>query len=246
MAAEHGTRALSGDLRGRIAPVALAELIGTVIATYDRELTEHRIRAGVADSGVARRDARIAGIVTDIVDRFRVVPPEAGRRQDLGASADAEDSPAGAEAAMLLFRILAREITAALNEDPIEVSVVVMARFMDEVVRSLEADSSEAVRILEYREELDAVALHAHVTPREAAIFQHLVSGAPRLQIAAELHLSPRTVKNYVNTIGKKLGAQGRSALLQRARELQILVLIPVVAVTTTISDVIAAASTLT
>ncbi len=120
-----------------------------------------------------------------------------------------------------------------------------MTRIMSDDSEAFDAMRSAAERHCEHREQLDPAVLRDHMTAREAAIFQMLLEGVPRQQIADELHLSLRTVKNHITGIGKKLGGRGRNALLDRARELQILVVIPVVAVTSTLSDVIATATSL-
>lgn len=50
-----------------------------------------------------------------------------------------------------------------------------------------------------------------HLTPREAEVLDLIVSGRGNAQIAADLFLSPSTVKSYVNDIFAKLDARDRA-----------------------------------
>jgi DNA-binding CsgD family transcriptional regulator len=54
------------------------------------------------------------------------------------------------------------------------------------------------------------------LTPRELQIAGHMVAGRSNREIAAELHLSPETVKGYVGRVLRKLGASNRVDAVSR------------------------------
>lgn len=226
----------------------LDALIERVCQAYTAELVASGSPIATEGSLVPGRNHRIAILVSDVVARFRELPAAPSAPIEpvysavLAAGLEAEESVL---VAMRLHRVLVIETSLALGTDPIEVGAVVMARIMTEASVALDAMRAVAERACQHREQLDPAAVREYMTAREATIFQLLLEGASRQQIADELHLSPRTVKNHVTGIGKKLGGRGRNALLERARELQILVVIPVFAATSALSDVIAAATTL-
>lgn len=232
----------------QVSALELDTLTERVCRAYSAELHASGNRAATDDLLVAGRDLRIGLLVADVVGCFRELPsvppmlPEPLYRTVLTARLDSHDS---VQVGMHLHRALVTEISRALGADPIEVGAVVMARILTLVSEAFDAMRSAAERLCEHREQLDPAAMREHMTSREAAVFQLLMDGASRQHIADELHLSPRTVKNHVTGIGKKLGGRGRTALRERARELQILVAIPVLAATSTLNDVIAAATTL-
>jgi DNA-binding NarL/FixJ family response regulator len=53
-------------------------------------------------------------------------------------------------------------------------------------------------------------------TPRELQIAGHMIAGRSNREIAAELHLSPETVKGYVARVLRKLGASNRVDAVSR------------------------------
>lgn len=55
------------------------------------------------------------------------------------------------------------------------------------------------------------------LTPREAEVLDLIVSGRANAQIAADLFLSPSTVKSYVNDIFAKLDARDRAHAIELA-----------------------------
>jgi DNA-binding NarL/FixJ family response regulator len=58
----------------------------------------------------------------------------------------------------------------------------------------------------------------AGLTRREQDVLSVLAGGGTNTQVAAELHLSERTVAHHVSAILGKLGAPTRTAAVQRAR----------------------------
>lgn len=58
------------------------------------------------------------------------------------------------------------------------------------------------------------------ITPREAAVLRQIAAGHSNKQIAANLHVSPNTVKTHVARLFEKLGARRRTEALRKAREL--------------------------
>ena len=58
------------------------------------------------------------------------------------------------------------------------------------------------------------------LTEREAEILALIAGGATNREIAAELFLSPHTVKEHTSTLYRKLGARNRADAVQRAQRL--------------------------
>jgi DNA-binding NarL/FixJ family response regulator len=56
------------------------------------------------------------------------------------------------------------------------------------------------------------------LTEREARVAELLRDGLDTREIAEELGLSPVTVRRHVSSLGRKVGAQGREALLRTLR----------------------------
>ena len=56
-----------------------------------------------------------------------------------------------------------------------------------------------------------------HLTPREQQVLEGLARGLSAPQIAAELHVSPATVKTHLKTLYEKLGVSDRAAAVAEA-----------------------------
>jgi two-component system response regulator DesR len=61
------------------------------------------------------------------------------------------------------------------------------------------------------------------LTPREQEVLELVATGATNREIAAELHLSPHTVKEHASALYKKLEARNRADAVLRAQRLGIL-----------------------
>jgi LuxR family maltose regulon positive regulatory protein len=61
------------------------------------------------------------------------------------------------------------------------------------------------------------------LSPSELRVLRYLPTNLSRPEIAAELSVSPNTVNAHIRSIYAKLAVQGRSAAVQRARELRLL-----------------------
>ena len=61
------------------------------------------------------------------------------------------------------------------------------------------------------------------ISPRELAVLQALAAGRSNKEIAAELHVSPNTVKTHVARLLAKLDARRRTDAIARARALGLL-----------------------
>jgi LuxR family maltose regulon positive regulatory protein len=61
------------------------------------------------------------------------------------------------------------------------------------------------------------------LSPSETKVLRYLPTNLSRLEIASELSVSVNTVNTHIRNIYAKLGAQDRSAAVQRARELRLL-----------------------
>lgn len=61
------------------------------------------------------------------------------------------------------------------------------------------------------------------ISARELDVLQEIAAGRSNKEIAAQLHVSPNTVKTHVAKLFEKLGAKRRTDAIHRARELGIL-----------------------
>ena len=60
------------------------------------------------------------------------------------------------------------------------------------------------------------------LSERELEVLHELAAGRSNKEIAAQLHVSPNTVKTHVARLFEKLGAKRRTEAIRRARELGI------------------------
>ncbi len=60
------------------------------------------------------------------------------------------------------------------------------------------------------------------ISDRELAVLHELAAGRSNKEIAAQLHVSPNTVKTHVARLYEKLGAKRRTDAVKKARELGI------------------------
>ncbi len=60
------------------------------------------------------------------------------------------------------------------------------------------------------------------ISPRELEVLQSLAAGRSNKEIAAQLQVSPNTVKTHVARLFEKLGAKRRTDAINKARELGI------------------------
>jgi DNA-binding CsgD family transcriptional regulator len=60
------------------------------------------------------------------------------------------------------------------------------------------------------------------ISPRELVVLRELAAGRSNKEIAAQLNVSPNTVKTHVARLFEKLGAKRRTDAINRARELGI------------------------
>jgi DNA-binding NarL/FixJ family response regulator len=75
-----------------------------------------------------------------------------------------------------------------------------------------------AYRIMEHFAVSRTVDDLADLTPREREILRFLADGRTNAAIAAQLHLSPKTVRNHVSSIFAKLHVTGRAEAMLHAR----------------------------
>jgi two-component system response regulator DesR len=61
------------------------------------------------------------------------------------------------------------------------------------------------------------------LSPREREVLELVASGLTNAEIAAQLHLSPNTVKEHASTLYRKLGARNRAEAVLRAQRLGVL-----------------------
>jgi DNA-binding NarL/FixJ family response regulator len=58
------------------------------------------------------------------------------------------------------------------------------------------------------------------LSPREREVLELIASGGTNREVAAELHLSPHTVKDLTSSLYRKLGAKNRADAVRRAERL--------------------------
>jgi LuxR family maltose regulon positive regulatory protein len=68
-----------------------------------------------------------------------------------------------------------------------------------------------------------AAPLGAPIRERELDVLRCVAAGMSQPEVAAQLYLSPNTVKTHVRNLYGKLGVQTRSGALRRARELRLI-----------------------
>lgn len=61
------------------------------------------------------------------------------------------------------------------------------------------------------------------ISPRELTVLERLAAGRSNKEIAAELNISPSTVKTHVARLFEKIGARRRTDAIARARDLGLL-----------------------
>ena len=63
----------------------------------------------------------------------------------------------------------------------------------------------------------------AQLTRRERDVLERVAGGATNREIAAELNLSPHTVKEHTSAVYRKLDVRNRAEAVQRAQRLGLL-----------------------
>ena len=87
----------------------------------------------------------------------------------------------------------------------------------------IEADvtKSQARRVIDYAKSLQASGEERpRLSPREKQVLRTLASGLSYKQVAGELGISIDTVRTYVRSLYRKLGAHSVTEAIARAREL--------------------------
>lgn len=82
-----------------------------------------------------------------------------------------------------------------------------------------EVTATQAERVLAYARQLSALAgRRPHLSRREKQVLAGIACGQSYKQVAADLELSIDTVRTYVRSLYRKLGAHNMSEALARAR----------------------------
>jgi DNA-binding CsgD family transcriptional regulator len=80
-----------------------------------------------------------------------------------------------------------------------------------------------ASRMLRYARALAEPHLRPHLSPREKQLLVRLADGMSYKQIAGDLEISLETVRTYVRSLYRKLGAHSIAEALQTARSLALI-----------------------
>jgi DNA-binding NarL/FixJ family response regulator len=99
-----------------------------------------------------------------------------------------------------------------------EADLIRAVREAAEGKRFLSAPITE-IAIDAYMEQARAGPFDAHetLTPRERGVLQLVAEGKTSPEIAARLHISPRTVENHRANLMRKLGLQNQTELVRHA-----------------------------
>lgn len=105
-----------------------------------------------------------------------------------------------------------------MNTVPIEIVVMMPS---GEVRVATQVTSSQADRMLAYARALEVAATRTQaLSPREQQVLDLLSRGRAYKQVAEELGVSVDTVRTYVRTLYRKLGAHSVTEALSQARGL--------------------------
>jgi LuxR family maltose regulon positive regulatory protein len=130
------------------------------------------------------------------------------------AAAAAEEALAAAEPDRLIFPFALTEAAELLDALPRhETAHVALLADIVDVLRGESPPSAD--RELAARPET--------LSPSELRVLRYLPTNMTRPEIARELYVSINTVNTHMRNIYSKLGARGRSAAVERARELRLL-----------------------
>lgn len=123
---------------------------------------------------------------------------------------------------------LQRDVEAALNPVPVDESPRSSAQALNELAEIIRVTPDPAVRarLTRIHRELSGRAPRQRgphpvesLSPRESEVLRHAGTGATNVEIAAELGLSPETVKAYLRTAMRKLGTPNRVAAARMLAE---------------------------
>jgi DNA-binding CsgD family transcriptional regulator len=147
------------------------------------------------------------------------------QRSSPEATAAAELSDGFAEDSYQLFDAVLHELVLTRPERPEEIA--------GHLVRLLYPRASSMTCAHVIREEvLDPERVRSILTTREIEVLGLVLQDASIAEIASQLFISTHTAKHHMTNIGRKLSATGKSAIVSRARELGLLVVAPLAALT--------------
>lgn len=199
--------------------VALQERCSSVVATPAR---------------AKRRRQHVRAFMDDVIRQLngpssadsspRRLDPLAGGSAFVEAGVRLVDA---ADALELLFNLALIELCGAEAWPDTRVSIVLFQRIMADVTAIAASDQFEELR--NPHERVNHERLAEYVTPRQAEVFELLVTRASTQAIAHELRISVNTLNHHFSEIFSKLQAVDRKSAVDRARELGVLVVIPAV-----------------
>lgn len=132
--------------------------------------------------------------------------------------------------AALLFELALRHLVEALPLRNVEIAICLSRHLLFGIALVLDSVGISVHREHLVSEIVDSSRLRATLTNKEAAVFMLLVDNASTEEIMARPAIQKDTLKHHITRIGRKLGGRGRAQVLRRARELGILVAVPLTA----------------
>lgn len=220
------------------------QLVDLISNDYVAALAETSSPAAATPELVIARQARARTIVMDAIASISSTPlatdQSVGTESGvLGVLASGLDTRESLAATVLLFEIALAHLRRALPEvDSGIIAVHLMRRVLDDVASA--ADVLLPPSHAETTEVVDRDRLQEFLTPREADIFDLVRNRACTRDIAQTLGISENTTKHHVTSIGRKLGTSGRHGVIDRARELGILIALPALSLAPAVIDGIA------
>lgn len=229
------------------------------LAGFPSETTGRAIAARVADGYVAalrqeqspllrseraiqQRRERAQRIVLDVIAALAGDPAEPAAPDPWSVIHELRAHAIPATAAMrgtdLLFQCAFDLLAHALPCDPGNLAVALRRRLAADATALVEALSASNAYDAVTIEVLDDVVAAKYLSRQRAEVFRLIRAGADNSSIASTLGITEATVKAHVRAIGSIVGGRGKHGILRRARELGILVAIPLALLGTQLGDI--------
>lgn len=225
---------------------ALAEQIS---CAYVGELSRAASPLVACEELVHRRRQRARIIVEDVLAYlgFRIAEPSAPDPwpavQELvnGHASPGEEI----SASHILFAVALHRLCRALPLDPEDIACALNRRLSADMKTVADALIKTDALQSATREIINRELLATRLTEAQSVVFEMLYAGLSVEQIADRLCISRKTVSNHRSAIGERLGAKGWLAMVRRARELGMLVVVPAIAAAAAWGDSAAAVTSL-
>lgn len=151
------------------------------------------------------------------------------------------------DASGVLFTIAFRSLTQVLLDDYIDIATTLSRRLSEDIKAIAEVLTTTNALDIATREVIDRAKLRSVLSPQQAAVFELKCERRTTTQIATELRISEKTVKNHVTDIDRRLeitdDLRSWNTFMARAREVGLLIVLPVLPAAAFLTDAGAAIS---